>query len=153
MHSMLIQVKQDEPFEEDELNNESDYYDSFVGGIADYVDKKENSERKEYIERLKYRLEGAAKVNVKKGIITIIDKAKYFEGAFKNFKKLLVDLNEMTVEDFASNMDTMHDLDRTVNNRFETYIDDGYYDTLDNFMRCANNGDKFYIGSVFDYHW
>lgn len=154
MHSRLFQIS-DQPVYEDDFTSEYDYYDGFVGGIADSIRKEAGYDRRQGIKELRNLLQGAAEVDVKNGRIKIIDKMKYFEPMFRQFKKHLASVNGMSLEDFAgANIYHANKMFDAFVRRYEFYVDwGGMYETLDELMREVQNGDKLYVGAVFDYHW
>lgn len=68
MHSRLFQIS-DQPVYEDDFTSEYDYYDGFVGGIADSIRKEDGGDRRQGIKELRNLLQGAAEVDVKNGRI------------------------------------------------------------------------------------
>ena len=156
MHQKIFQISKN-PIPKDEYLTEGEYFDNFVGEIADYVmestDKDENKTIFRNIPGILY--------NTEENTITVENKHAYFAGSYKNFKKQLQILSAITEEEFCQNHQTdlsyhMFLLDEAYNDKYGIYMDDGYNEygliTLDNFIRNCKNGDTFYLGAVIDYH-
>lgn len=155
-HSRIFQISR-EKISKDKYITEDRYYDSFVGEIADYIDTAED--RTEDIKWLKDSLKGIATIDLKKGLMTITNKENYFKGFYEEFIKAAKEIAGAAFEDFCTtklSFDEYH-LRSMYNDCFDFYMDDNGEcygnQTLMNFLRNANNGDKFYIGQVFDYHY
>lgn len=157
MHSRIFQVSK-EPVTEDKLIEEYRYEDGFVGRIADYVVKQGDiTEDIEWLTRCKKGIE----VTEKDGITTlkIVSKRDYFEGAFENFQKLINKFSDYTLSDFidSKNWLDFYQLKDSYDDQHAFYIDDNdeYFGiaTLDEFMRNVEDGDIYYIGNTFDYHF
>ena len=159
MHSRIFQISKKTV--EDRIS-EDRYYDDFVGRIADYVDELDAGGQ---LESIRWLAEATPGIAVKDAgdataTMTIVDKKAYFAGKFEEFENALRELGKLTLEQFATD-------DRDLNCRMwllkeayeETcafYVDD--YDeefgllTFDRFMREADEGSVWYIGTVIDYH-
>lgn len=158
MHGKIFQITK-EKYNESAWISSDDYYDHwFVGAIADYV--SDDVDRKECIEWLKTSLNGA--INIRGNILTIVDKGKYFERKFAEFREQLDALTKISAEQFMGNEPS--DIDMTVYRLKEAYDDKyGYYvddcgewgglGTFDDFMRRSTNGERYYIGGIVDYHF
>lgn len=155
MHSRIIQISK-EKIDKDDYIEESDYWDNFVGPIADYV--SEDTDRDGDIEWFVEILKDSIEYNKDEESFTIKDRKKYFERSYDKFMKILNEISDtMTLDKYMSPCDTViYSLKSTYDDKFGFYIDDkGEYhglSTLDNFMRYAEDGQKFYIGGTMDYH-
>lgn len=163
MHSRIYQISE-KPIDKDDYVTEDDYYESFCGSHADYVDS--NTDRNEDIEWVIGCLGDSVSYDEKEQSFTIVNKAKYFEKSFNAFKELLEKLENTTLEEFSgvAGIDTqrtfesnMYMLKTTYEDEYAFYIDDrGEYfgiASLDYFMRRVETGKKFYIGATIDYHF
>ena len=160
MHSRIYQISK-APIDRDDYIKESTYYDHwFLNSVADYVN--EDTNRNDDIKWLQscYGNKGLSFGQDDNGKYFIVeDKAKYFETNFEEFKKALVELSNITIDDFISDKGGMdlYRLKSSYDDEFGFYIDDGgeYYGltTFDSFMRDANTGEKYYIGATIDYHF
>lgn len=163
MHSRIIQISH-EPIAEEDYLDEYRYVDGFVGHIADYVSE---SDRASDIDWLENCLNGAIEVSKDKSFFWVTDKAKYFERKFEGFQEYARKLSGFTLEDFAGDGEArewgesldsvMWKLRSIYDDEYAFYVDDGDeyagIETLDSFMRRAVNGDKYYLGATFDYHF
>ena len=158
MHSKIIQISK-EPIEEENYISESDYYESFVGSIADYVadleDDEVESEKRDFISSLEKR--GIVKGD-NGNEFTIVNKTKFFEGLYEEFVSHVQKLADATLEAFCNGKldDAMYCLNTSYKNKYDIYIDDKgeWYGLvpLSEFMRSVNNGETFYLGGAVDYH-
>lgn len=157
MHSRIIQVSS-KPIDRDDWITEDRYYDGFVGQIADYVDSE--TDREGDIEWLSAILNDAVKFD--KDSFTIIDRDKYFAKKYEAFLDSINKLQNISFDEFSCKIPTnlsllMYDIQKAYSNEYGFYIDDNYEyagtQTLDDFMRHVSNGDVFYIGAIFDYHY
>lgn len=158
MHSRIFQISK-EPIKKDDYIEESNYYDHwFTNSIADYVDG--DTDREDDIQWLKdcYADSGLSFGIDDGGEYFIIeDKVKYFAKRFDVFQKTLKELQDITLDDFASGKCGMYmyTLKSTYDDEFGFYIDseDTSLETFDSFIRHSGNGAKFYIGATIDYHF
>ena len=157
MHSRIYQVSE-KPVED--FISEDRYYEGFVGNYADYVSEVEHKSD-DYLNDLKW-LQNATnglEVNIKEGTITIISKKEYFEKKYEEFKKLLEELEATTLEEFIGNKCAfkMTSLKYTYDDTAGFYIDDNDdyvgLTTLDNWVRNAEEGKTYYVGTIIDYHF
>lgn len=154
MHAKIYQLAE-EPLNEEDFATEEDFYESFVGTIADYVTAKD-IDRKEEIQYFVKELE-------KYGVIydpqeqSIIFKPgfkkQYFKEKFEKFKKIT---QELTFKEFAgivSNLN-MWEIKTLIEDKFGDYVYIGYiYYPIDEFFRKdMKEGKKYYFGTVLDYH-
>lgn len=158
MHSRIFQVSR-EPIDKEDYIDESNYYDHwFTNLIADCVNG--DTDRGDDVKWLKecYEKSGLSFGKDSGGEYFIIDdKAKYFKPKFEEFCKALDELKKITLEDFSSNKCNMpvYLLKGAHNDKFGFYIDSDETSlrTLDEFVRYADIGIKYYIGVTIDYHW
>ena len=157
MHSRIFQISQN-PIED--RITEDRYYDGFVGRVADYVSELDTDDQLNSISWLA----GTPGIEVKNidgvATITVVDKKAYFAAKLTEFQNALKKLEKISLEDFIANN---RDLDYEVwlakeayEEHSSFYVDD--YDEFfglipfDKFMREADEGSVWYIGTVIDYH-
>ena len=160
MHSRLYQISK-APINEDDRITERDMYDGgdFVPTIADYVSEIEEGYDKEDVEWFAKALNGVAEFDGKS--FTIINKEAYFREKFNNFLESIDELKRAATFEafidykFNSLSDAYYSLKNAYDYAYAFYITSDYngYETLDSFMRWAEEGEKYYIGTVFDYHY
>lgn len=160
MHSRLYQISKT-PINEDDRITERDMYDGndFVPIIADYVSEIEEGYDEEDVEWLARLLKEAAEFDGKTFVIT--NKKAYFEKKFERFLESIDELKEVaTLETFMDYKfndlnEAYYSLKDAYDRTCEFYITSDYngYETLDSFMRWAEEGERYYIGTVFDYHF
>lgn len=157
MHSRIFQVSE-KPITE--FTDEYRYEEGFVGSHADYVVGVEY-DSEDYISDLKW-LQNVAEgieVNLKEKTITITSKKRYFSEKHDKFQELLEKLHDMTLDEFISpkNRFDVADLNDAYEDKYSFYIDDNDeffgITNLDNWVRNTEEGKKYYIGSIFDYHF
>ena len=157
MHSRIFQVSK-KRITKDNRIEEWRYEDNFVGRVDDYVVKTEDTDND-----LKWltTCKKGIKVTKKSRVITleIVSKEEYFEQSFEEFKELIKKFNDYTLSDFidSKNWFDFYQLKDSYDDKHAFYIDDNdeYFGiaTLDEFMRNVENGDIYYIGNTFDYHF
>ena len=158
MHSRIFQVSEN-PITEN-FKHEYDYEEGFVGRIADYVSEV-TYKSEDYINDLKWlqNVAKGVKVNIKEGTITVTSKKEYFDEKHDNFKELLQKLQDITLEEFIEDKSflDMYELKKNYDNEYGFYIDDNNeycgLTTIDNWMRSAEEGKTYYVGSIMDYHF
>ena len=162
MHSKIIQMERN-PITKADCICASDVEDGFVGRIADYVVPQE----KKYIPQIIHNVFGVGDIfELNEGDMTVVvkDKKKYFEMKFEIFKHRLKKIYENVSLDTFSNppgkdSDLEYDLyacNAAYDDKYSVYIFDNEYGdlvTMDEWMRWANDNDKFYIGGILDYHF
>lgn len=170
MHSKIFQISINKV---KDFITEDRYSDSFVGYVADYVSDLDQDIWKENWNWLSDYAKGA--IEIKNNMLTIIDKRKFFEGHYAEFKELIKKAEDISLEQFMSNdygieittktgntyktsaSSLVSNINCTFDDKHGFYIDDydEYYGlkTFDSFMRCVNDGEVFYLGSVIDYHF
>jgi len=154
MHSKIIQLSM-QPLAKDEWVEESNFYEGFVGHIADYVNEDlTDDQRNDVIEWFKMSIQNKCPdhVTLHKDSIT------FEEGFFEQYRKKFV----ATLKDFVEEIDE-NDFDDFQRHKLLTMIDDQFgwyvylegwgYETLDSFL--SRNFDKrtFFFGAVIDYHF
>lgn len=153
MHSNIFQLEERPlKFEEDYICEE-DFYDGFVGTIADYVSNDVN--RKEEINYfIKYLKKYGVIHNPKEQSIIFPEgfRTKYFSERFLNFKKIAEDI---TLKEFSTDSENIWILKNLIEERYGIYI---YHEkswvTIDAFVRYRlEEGKKYYIGAVLNYHF
>lgn len=160
MHSRIFQISK-EPISPDDYVTESDYYDMwFTSTVADYVDS--DTDRAEDIRLLREKLRDSCAFGSDDGgeYMIVVDAKKYFEPKYKEFRQLVKKLSGWTLDDFSgtreTNEHTMFDLKDCYYAEFDVYVDWDYWGeptSLDNFLRLAKPGTKYYFGATIDYHY
>ena len=159
MHSRIFQVSAEKEFER---ASEVDYFEDFLGSIADSVEVVEDKDAVLYdIERLERFLNGAVMFNDDYSMMTIVNKRLYFEKCYGEFKASLDKLYSKATEDTFCDggLDTdMYSVNSSYDDKFGYYIDisgdcSGFPITVSEFMREVKDGDTFYMGTVTDYHF
>jgi len=150
MHSRIIQLSE-EPLHKDDFITESDFYESFVGSVDDYVADIDDSEREEDIKWLMSCLEPyGVKLDKEEESIVFPKgfKQRYFEERFKKFKETV---NGMTLNDFCDSIKAWQ-LSQIIEKKFDFYIYVSYPQPLDDFIRDLEEEKKYFIGGIVDYH-
>jgi len=160
MHRKIFQFSED-PVDKEDYFEEERYMGkpwNFVGGIADYVDRITDDEMKACIVWLgKDRSTNGIMTDKWSRTISVFDKRAFFASKYEGFVKALRNLSGITLDEFCTNKKTAYfcDLEYYFNDKYGIYMDsdeDGLL-TLDEWVRHAKPGKKFYIGAVIDYHW
>lgn len=154
MHSRIFQVGL-EPISKENYIEESNYYDHwFTTTFADYV--SDDCDRKEDIKWLQdcYGTKGIEFGTDDNGEYFIVkSKQTYFEDSFKEFTKLVHEITEYTLDDFAHGMYEVGLLRRAYEDKYSFYVDeDEELMTFDSFVRLCEMEEKYYIGGTVDYH-
>lgn len=155
MHSRIFQVSKErnaEPIQEYRYENH------FIPSIADYVVKVDNVEN-DY----KWLTDAnkGLKIETKDGVttLTIVSKKEYFEKSFNEFQEYLKTVSEYSIDEFidSKNWAVFYNLKNAYEDKHGFYVDDNdeYFGiaTFNEFMRNVNDGDVFYLSTVFDYHF
>lgn len=154
MHSRIFQVSK-EPIRKEDWIEEDRYYDGFVSSVAEYVETVGDPEED-------YDWLGTSKgleVDLETKTLKIVSKEEYFKGAYNNFKEQVEKCSEVSLEDFISGRTALNvfRISQSYEDDHGFYIDDNGENygitTLDDFVRCAPEGDVFYLGAVTDYHF
>ena len=157
MHSRIFQISKErnaEPI------NDFRYEDYFIPSIADYVVKVNDTERIKNDYKWLTDVCKGIKVETKDGVttLTIVSKKEYFEKSFNEFQELIKKVSTYNLDDFisAKNWLDFYNLRNYYDEKYGFYIDDNdeYFGiaTFDEFMRNVNEGDVYYLSTVFDYH-
>ena len=157
MHSRIFQIST-KPIHKYDYIEENRYYDHwFLHSVADYVN--ENSDRIDDIDWLKscYESDGLSFGTDEHGEYFIVeDKVKFFEPNFQRFQNALQELTKTTLDDFISGKCgyPLYTLKAAYDDKFGFYVDgdETYLKTLNEFIREAEIGTKYYIGATIDYH-
>ena len=156
-HCKIFQISRKKIKKKDYVK-ESKYGDEFIGRIADFVAIRPQ-EREEDIELLSRELDGIARFKGDSFIIE--DKERYFREKYEYFMKTIETMREITFQDFISDEpgivgSELWRLEKSYEDKYGYYIDDNYGEfgliPLDEFMREAETGNRFFIGAVVDYH-
>ena len=152
MHSRIFQISK-EPIKEEDYIDMDDMPDSFYEKIADYV---WSSSRESDIDWLKEKLTEVAEFSGDH--FTIINKKKYFEDKYVRFINKAKELENISLEDFIEGKAgyIIYFLEAEEDDKWGFYVyqsPGNYYETLDLFMRCAQEGKIYYIGNTLDYHF
>ena len=152
MHSRIIELSTI-PITVDERICESDYYDNgFIGNIADYVDGDTDREYdiKWFIDCLIGK-EMIAKSDNESFTLGENAREKYFKEKYDALKECM---DNMSLEKFCTDSLDLYKIQMYVEDKHDFYIHhDGYYETLDSFMRDVKDGDTWYFGGTLDYHF
>ena len=158
MHSRIFQVSK-KPIED--LITSDRYYEGMVNGVADYViDIDESDYPDEYFWAFNGR--PGISYNADEKCIVIEDKEAALEGSYTVFVTTLhkmldvIDTEEFT-RSFGELSRLMYLLKDAWSDKYGYYIDDnGEYaglETLNDFIRSADLGTRYYLGAVIDYHY
>ena len=159
MYSYIIQLSKS-PLKEDEYIVEADYHEGWFGReIADFIT---NTDREKAISELKYLERKGIKIGKDDNgdYLYVIDKEKYFECVYEEFKDVLLDLSSSySFKQFISDDDgelnySLWRLREAYEHKYDLYIDMRWGDPmpLDAFVRRAAEGAKVYIGNILAYH-
>lgn len=153
MHSIIFQVSE-KPIDKADYIDESNYiYDHwFTNSVADYVSNScYRDEDLKWFEDCAKGITCGKDENGEYFIIT--SKEEYFESAFNRFKKLIDDIKDCTINDFAEGIDEIWSIKNVYEDKYGFYVDiDDDLMSLDSFVRLCNKNVKYYIGGTVDYH-
>jgi len=152
MHSRIFQLSESPISKEDYITEEL-FYDDFVGQIADYVD--DSTEREEDIKWLINTIEKyGATYNEKEQSIVFLKgfKDSYFKERFQKLKEVIQNMN---LSEFSTGFMKVYELKDLIEDEYGFYI---YYNDsyapIDAFVReDVEEGKKYFIGNVLDYHF
>ena len=155
MHSRIFQLER-------KALTEDDYIDSgsipewFTNSIADYT--SDACSREHDIGWL--MTDGIGDIATVDGnkLTFSSDVRKYFREKYETFIKAAEKLLKTTFDDFVSGYpveSAFFILRDAFNDRYGFYVysDDGFFDTLDNFMHRVKGGETYFIGGIVDYHF
>lgn len=154
MYSRIYQLSC-EPIPKEKYIVEDFFYDhGFTYTVADYVSGSCRRADVKKIAENKPGIEGGIDENGEFFIIR--DKEKYFKEEFKNFLKILDELKEATLEDFAED-NSVEIRMRALNEEYccktgsYTILNDKIV-PFDEFVRYGVFDVKYYIGAILEYH-
>ena len=159
MHSRIFQITT-EYVQKEEYISESDFWEHwFVGNIADYV--SDDVDRAEEILNLRQYFESmkVAEFSEDNSFKLLTDgKVKYFKTEFKRFSESVKKAADVNLEEFASGAkceDLVFNIKSSYCDKFGWYVSSEEFGTIpmDEFIRSAEPGKRYYIGGVLDYHW
>ncbi|SDG49155.1 hypothetical protein SAMN04244560_02440 [Thermoanaerobacter thermohydrosulfuricus] len=153
MHGTIFQLEEKPLRFEEDFACEEDFYEGFVGIIADYVSEDVNKE-----EEINYFITYLGKYgiiyNSEEQSIVFPEgfKAKYFSERFLKLKKIIEDL---IIEEFSTDSTKVWILKNLIEEKYGIYIyHKGSWRTFDEFVRYnLKEGQEYYIGTVLDYHF
>lgn len=149
MHDTIFNLKEKNTQKNKTLYDlEQDY--SYYPGI-EYVDDLDKP-KAAWENFADYMKSLGVKVDFKQGTFTIVEKEKYFKSKYDCFKNIS---DNLSFESFCCASSELGQIADTIKEDFGYLIYDnkGYIFSLDTFMRHCENGDVFYLGGAFDYHW
>ena len=173
MHCNLYQVSH-KPISKDGYYDEWRYYgdgecSGFCANISDGITElSDDLDIEAALELLEIALKGSAIRSGHK--FTITDKRKYFEKKYERFKWMIEIASDMSLDQYAGlenicgyfyeasslqkeNITQFeYLLSQSIELKYDIYVDDDTYQTLDEYMRYLKDGDSFYVGACFDYH-
>lgn len=158
MHSRIFQISK-QPIGESDYIEESRYWDHwFTNSHADYVSDETNRAGDiEWLRSCYSNRELAFGIDDGGEYFTIEDKTKYFAPKFEEFQKIIKQLTDSTLDNFATaklEMD-VYRLNSAYEDKHGFYVDGDSCGlcSLDDFIRWNDKGEKFYIGATIDYHF
>lgn len=157
MHSRIFQVSKEPIKKEDYISKR--YFDDhwFVRTIADYV-----SDYTDIVRDIEWLKEATKDRGFEFGedengmYFVITDKIKYFEGRAEEIRLHASKLINVTAEEVADGGIglAVYMLKEAYDDEHSFYIIcDDWMNSLDHFTRSNKEGDKFYFGATFDYHF
>jgi len=163
MHSRIYQISKDPIPEEQYLTEERYEGDAFgpglMNGVVDYVSS--DTDRSSDVFWLKELLGDAVAFDGDTSF-TIISREAFFRPHFEEFMDAVNSLKNATLDSFSrhdwENLgSTLYRLKSAYSDEYGMYVDDGGKQfglaTLSDFFRSAKEGETYYIGATFDYHW
>ena len=152
MHSRIIELSK-KPIKKGERIRESDYYDNgFIGNIANYVsgDVDREHDIKWFVSYLKGK-DMLIKSDNKSFTLGSSAREKYFKEKYDALKEYIANVS---LEKFCTYSLDLYRIGAYIEEKDDFYIHhDGYYETLDSFMRHVEDGDTWYFGGTLDYHF
>jgi hypothetical protein len=160
VHSRIFQITTT-PVEPKDVLSESDFHDHwFTSSIADYVST--DNDRTEDIKWLRAQLEPEdVAVFDDTGDSFIVSpggKEAYFSRSYKVFVEARAKSMSMGLTEFASGSDfgcAMWTMKNSYDDKFSFYVSSDEFGTisLDEFIRGAEVGTRYFIGGTLDYHY
>lgn len=154
MHSRIFQIEKEALSEEEYIDSNS-IPEWFTNSVGDYT--SDACSREDDIDWLMATALGDV-ATIDGGKLTFSsDVRRYFKDKHEAFIKAAEKLSETSFEDFVHNYSVdsvLFNLKKAYSDRYGFYVysDDGFLDTLDNFMRQVKDGEIYFIGGVVDYH-
>lgn len=122
--------------------------DEFMSATADYVEDIEEP-YEDVVQEFLLELGAAAVYNASDNSITFKHKEMFYKNSFDKFQELA---KEATLQEFMKSSWAWK-IKEAISPTFGTYIYFDYPQNIDTFIRdCANDGNKFYIGGICQYH-
>lgn len=150
MHNRIIQLSEEPLKREDWVVADAFCDNGFVGTVADYVVDVVN--RKDDIKWFLSLLKpyGTVYDSADKSVLfSRYFKEKYFALRLNKVKELVDNMNG---SDLINDM-KVFELEGLINNKYGMYIYKDYWMSLDNFVRKLEEGVKYHVGAVLDYHF
>ena len=165
-HSRIFQISE-KPLVQENFITDDDFHEHwFVGSVAEYVSG--DNDRSEDIRCLRDRLTNlrVARFGIDKSysrisfVILPEGKERYFSHAYERFVEARKKTIEMGLPEFASGVvfaGLAHQMESAFCEKFAFYVsqNENEFDIvpLDEFIRGAEVGQRYYIGGVLDYHY
>jgi hypothetical protein len=156
VHSRIYQIATD-PVKKEDYISEHDFFDHwFTDSIADYVSGEVN--RAADIKWFRDRLAGIAAFDTLDSFVIVPGgREAYFTRAYESFVAAREKTVKLGLAEFASNGEfdgLMHQMRNAFCGKYEFYVSSDEFDTipLDDFIRKAEIGRRYYIGGTLDYH-
>lgn len=154
MHSRIFQIER-EAMTEDEYIDSDSIPEWFTNSVADYT--SDACSRENDIDWLMVAALGNIATIDGDKLTFSSDVRRYFKEKHEAFIKAAEKLSTTTFDDFVSSYSVdsvLFNLREAYSDRYGFYVysDDGFLDTLDNFMRQVKDGETYFIGGVVDYH-
>jgi hypothetical protein len=155
VHSRIFQISES-PVKKEDFLDESDFTEHwFTNEIADYV--SDEVDRLEDISLLRNRLNDIVTFDADTFSLLPNGKKKYFSAAYQTFteardKTLGLDLSEFASGKILSEL--IRKMMDSYCEQFSFYVSlEDEIITLDEFIRGAENGQTYHIGTTLDYHF
>ena len=152
MHSRCFKVAAADDREKDlDLKARTLYSDDAMDiPVADYIDdmdeKAQEEDRQDFL-----HMPGIHAVTRN---IFKVDKSEYFKGRYESLRSQVA---ELTPEEFSGKTPKgfakLYEIKSTIDDQCGYYIYTSYADTMDNWVRDAEEDKEYELGSVLDYHF
>jgi hypothetical protein len=155
-HSCIYQISK-KPYEseDDKYLAKEDFYETFVGSVADYVSEIKNDSCKIFTSLVRAFPQEFIDCDLEKHSFCFKPgfKEAYFQNKYKAFRQLA---EAITLSEFANDTLTAYKLALLLRDRYDIYLSwyDSYggYVCLDDFVRDEPIGQTYYVGGALDYH-